>query len=184
MRGLKRYLEEYWNKNEFERVDAESRYQIKEAGVHYVIDHLTLDVDDKIELKKALSKRICSEQALVAQLIPATYLYLLIQDLINYGGELKNNQVIEFYETVAGLVKSSNMEEKYARPFGLLRDGPYMAIRQEGITTLVKASLRSTGNTIEKILNTEDKMNRFNDASKIIINFLDNHPTSLGSNRN
>lgn len=184
--SLKAHLMHVMHDKGFTEIDSDSRYFLKEAGIHYVVEHMALDRQQKDELKTALSRRICLEEALANEIIPAKYLSSIVD---NMPDDIKQ---IEFVKTYAAAGKrlpsidpqySSDVEQEL-KPFSLEGEGPYIAARQEGIKTIIKYAMNKTGETLKNMLDTPRKLQPFNFYGELIVNFLNNSPLILGDRRN
>lgn len=183
--GLLQHLRSYLEEHPTEDAGL-SRYKLKERGIHYVIEHLPLEEKEKNELKTTLSRRVCLEQALVAEIIPTRYLPAIFANLPE---KVKENsgamEVIRDHLTLAKEVESSGGGKSDSpAPFRMDDDGPYTGIRQPMIKALVDLAKAYTGKTIVMMLNTPEKRRRFDELSQVMIDYLDHHPTNLGYSRN
>ena len=160
------HLHNYWDANGIQAVDLETRYKLKEVGSHYIIDHMELSSTEKTRLKTTMSNRICAEQALETQLIPTRYLYQL---LLLFPDRSKKMVLIELHLTLAELVSGDDANTEPA-PFNLENDGPYTAVRQDGIVRIVNIAFGLTGIPIRSILNTPERMEAFNYGGRKLTN--------------
>lgn len=176
-------LRDWMNQNNIKEINAENRYLLKEAGIHYVIENMDLNEAEAEELKKIISKRICLEEAKVTEMIPAYYLKDILKDLPD---NVRKTDLAKMYVNVTNLSFSNSKLRLKASlaPFNTLTDGPYIAVRQKGIKALLEIVFYSTDQQLKTILNTEERLQKFNAGGGVIRNFLNKHPAVLGSRRN
>lgn len=184
--SLKAHLLQVMHDKGFTEIELSVRYFLKEAGIHYVIEHMALDRQQKDELKTALSRRICLEEALANEIIPAKYLSSIVVDLPE---DIKKVEFVKAYAAAGKRLPSINPHyssdlEQDLKPFSLDGEGPYIAARQEGIKTIIIYAMKKTGETLKNILNSSRKLQQFNFYGGIIVEFLNNSPLILGDRRN
>ncbi|MBS3122596.1 hypothetical protein J4434_06975 [Candidatus Woesearchaeota archaeon] len=184
--SLKAYLLQVMHDKGFTEIDSESRYFLKEAGIHYVIEHMRFSDKEKQVLKTTLSRRICLEEALANETIPVKYLSSIIVELPD---DIKQMEFVKTYavagERLSFLTQDYHSEvEQELKPFSLNCDGAYLAARQEGIRAIIKNAMNKTGETLLILLNTPNNMQQFNFYGLIIADFLNNSPLVLGDRRN
>ncbi len=179
MDGLIEYLHDFWKANDIYGVNLETRYRIKEAGIHYIIDNMELSGEEREELKRKTSERVCLEQALASQMIPLRYLIPALEGL---PPELKSVELVSQYIALAEAVSIGS--DDLPSPYGLKGQGPYAAVRQEGIRMIVQAALQLTDEPLLRILNIPERADVFHQAGVELRNYLDNHPSVMGAERN
>ena len=179
--GLETHMQKYWKEMGFKEMDSESRYFMKEAGAHYVIDNMDLSSKEKEELKRTISARICLEQALKNCIIPSEY---LSQALAALPEKIQNIDFIKGLMNLGDAVASLKDDYTSLTPFRLDGEGPYTAVRKKMIRNVVKVALDFTGEPIARILNTSQRTDTFNKGGAEIKQYIDNHPTTMGLERN
>tara|TARA_Y100000310_G_scaffold172609_1_gene172716 strand:- start:2189 stop:2740 length:552 start_codon:yes stop_codon:yes gene_type:complete len=172
--ALKQHLQEDWRKKGYTTLDEYSRYLQKEVGSHYIIDHMLLDETEKDILKVVHSERICLEQALACSMIPSAYINRLLLTLPEEVQKMKD---------VQSFIESTEWTDQPARPF-TREPGLYMAVKQPMIRATVELLMGLTGPQLERVLNTDEKMEAFNYAGTWLRKYLDEHPAILGTSRN
>ena len=169
---LESHLDELRTSEGIEEIDAFSWYRIKEAGAHYVVDHMNnLEQPEKEELKALISKRTCLEQALRVERIPANYLYRALSEMPEDIKELEFVQgFIRLSETIANVAKCDEVNFTAYKA----DDGPCIAVKQPIIRQLVTGAMGSTSEPIYAILNSDEKTMEFNYGAEIIRSYIGN----------
>lgn len=199
------HMKSYERLHGITEITPETRYFVKEAGAHFVTERIGLSPQEQEELKKVISERICLEEALATFTIPAGYLLQILDNLLP---ELKNSPefkkigiktyhiaevkkfAVRLYETTAkaleALVRSQlNDRSNFPSPFRLSAEGPYIAVRQEGIRGLLEvAEGVFNSRKVSAIINTPEREQRFSYGGEAIRSYLDRHPTIMGPSRN
>lgn len=177
------HLRDYSDRESIQADDLATRYRLKEAGSHYIIDHMGLSDGEKTDLKQAMSQRICAEQALATQGIPATYLRQILE---GFSAEIRETKLVQSYIRVASILVDivaevgTPISGAQPSPFDLREESPYVAVDQEGIISLVKAAFKLTDAPLKSILNTEARMMAFNDGGTHLKRYLDEHHPEMG----
>jgi hypothetical protein len=169
---LESHLDELRTSEGIEEIDAFSWYRIKEAGAHYVVDHMNnLEQPEKEELKALISKRTCLEQALRVERIPANYLYRALSEMPEDIKELEFVQgFIRLSETMANVARYDEVN------FAAYKadDGPCIAVRQPMIKQLVTGAMGLTSDPIYTILNSDERTLEFNYGAEIVRSYIGN----------
>lgn len=116
--------------NRTAEINIEDIYFTFDAGYKFIADRIGLDQAGQETLKKAVSERLCLEEALVVSQIPACYLFELLNGLTPDDRE---NEVIKHW---IGISKSKSTPEQLTiknppHPFRLDGDGPYFQFYEE-----------------------------------------------------
>lgn len=178
---IETYLREWMEQNKIKEINTENRYFLKEAGIHYVIENMNLNEAEQEELKKLISERVCLEEVKATEMIPACYLKDILKDLPDDVREL---ELAKMYITATSVSLSKFRLKVSPAPFNTSTNGPYIGVSQKGIQLLVEMASHITGKSIMTILNTEERLQKFNAGGGVIKNFLDKHPAMLGLRRN
>jgi len=179
--GLVAHLREYRENRSIEEVDLQTRYLLKEVGTHYIVNYMKLSDEEKTELKRKLSERICLEQALTTQQIPSRYLHPI---LVNLPPELKENDLVQQHLFLAEAASNVSESSDFPSPYGLEEQGPYTAVRQEGIRAIVQGCMQLTNEPLTQIINTPQRIAAFNQGGEALLKYLDQHPTNMGASLN
>lgn len=170
LEGLMAHLGAYCMQRNVVPLDPAARYELKEAGVHYVIDEMLLSADEKINLKRVMSRRICLEQALVVQLIPAAYLCRVIE---GFPSDLQASEIVQQFYLPAGLLPVLPGTSQYPCSVKVGEAFPSIAVRKEQIRAVVRAGINLTTGELNPILNTGARIDVFNYGGEQLRSYLD-----------
>lgn len=173
--GLVAHLEQYCTEQNIRSINQETRYFLKQEGVRYILGRMDLEAGERDTFDKTLSRRICLEEALAVQMIPARYLFTALNDLPE---EAKQLDLVRDCLTVSQA--ATKIGEGAALPmpvpFRSKEEGPYIAVRKEGIRRIVDLAFRMTNVGMLEVLNTDQRMSDFNVAGAALSDYLNNPP--------
>jgi len=166
--GLIEHLQAYCNGEGITEIDIWNRYHVKEAGIHYVLDHMDLDDTEKEEAKRLFSQRLCLEQFRETITIPSKY---LAQILFELKDEINVNSLVQKYPSLS-MTYFGDSTIKWPSPFSKENDGPYIEPQDGNIVTILYTAFNRTGEAMNKIFNTGERVALLNKGSKIIVNYV------------
>lgn len=176
------HMRQYMTKHRIDDLNSESRYFVKNAGMEFVVDRIGLNPQEVEILKRALSERICLEEALANLLIPTRYLY---KALLGLPDDAKSTEIVGLHLSLGRSIVSLDQKiDIVPGPFKLVGEGPYTLVRQEMIKLAVQAAFAYTSKSILGVLDTEEKTRRFNYGAGAIVPYLDRNPATMGPSRN
>ena len=149
--------------------DPLARYELKEVGIHYVIDQMELEPQEKTDFKTIMSRRICLEQALETQLIPNSYLRQVIE---GFPEEFRTLEMSQDYFRASQLLPDMSGGKvpcpvKYDERLSMIK------ARQEGIRYLLNVGMALATLALTKILHNEERLSTFNYGGEALRSYLD-----------
>ena len=144
------------------------RYELKEVGVHYVIDQMELEPQEKTALKTIMRRRICLEQALETERIPNSYLRQVIE---GFPEEFRALEMSQDYLRASQLLPDMSGGKapspvKYDERLSMIR------ARQEGIKYLLDVGMALATREIAQILHNEYHLSVFNYGGVVLRDYL------------
>jgi len=164
------HLRGYEERHGITEIDLVTRYFVKEAGTHFVVEHMGLPPAEQEQLKRILSERCCLDEALAVMTIPARYLVQIIDGLPrqSQGMSVRGLEAVRVYRAAAQAMviaagDTSPGENDFPSPFDLESNGPYIAVRQEVIRDIVGIAIGVfNSQRFFAILNTPHRKGVFN----------------------
>ncbi|MBI5002762.1 hypothetical protein HZC31_05220 [Candidatus Woesearchaeota archaeon] len=163
------HMDAYCSSRNVRASDPRVRYELKEIGVHYVIDQMELEPQEKTDLKTIMSRRICLEQALATETIPNSYLRQVIE---GFPEDLRGLDIVQDYLRASQLLPDLSggrapCPVKYDERLSMI------VVRQEGIRSIVQAGIDVTGPPLRVLLHNQERVSLFNVGGEAVREYLD-----------
>ena len=163
------HMDVYCSSRNIRASDPRVRYELKEVGVHYVIDQMELEPQEKTDFKTIISRRICLEQALTTQSIPNSYLRQVIE---GFPEDLRGLEIVQDYYRASQLLPDLSGGKapcpvKYDECLSMI------AARQEGVRSILKAGIDLTGPSLRALLYNQERASFFNSGGEAVREYLD-----------